>query len=328
MLFRSLVQDVRVAWWRAASAQRLHGEVVDAMRLADDALADARQAENEKLRSPLDSLRYQRQLTENLRLLESIQNELATARFELAALINTPVVQSLALDTDEQPGMGEFLGQSAQALEEMALAQNADLREQLYLRRIAATEARKVVARAYPNLTLSLGVQHDTDSYLIHPTWAEAGLQLGMNLLNLLALPAQQATAQASIDVADQRRLAAHVAVIAQVHVAREQLGGAQRQFERADTLWQLDSRLAELTAKREQAAAGSKLDRVAAQTTAIVSLLRRYQAMAQWHAAASRLQATLGVDPLPQSSDDLTLDALRAEVRQRLLKPGAKAAP
>ena len=216
-------------------------------------------------------------LFRSLRLLESIQSELATARYELAALINTPVVQDLALNTDEQPGMGAFMGMAPQALEEQALSQNADLREQLYLRRIAATEARKVVARAYPNLTLSLGVQHDTDSYLVHPSWAEAGLQLGMNLLNLLALPAQQATAQASIDVADQRRLTAHVAVIAQVHVAREQLGGAQRQFERADTLWQLDSRLAELTAKREQAAAGSKLDRVAAQTTAIVKIGRAH---------------------------------------------------
>lgn len=317
-----LVQDVRVAWWRAASAQRLRGEVAAAMKLADEALADSRQAAAEKLRNPLDNLRYQRQLTENLRLLESIEQELATARHELAALINVPVVQSLALDTDERPGTAGLLTQTPEALELRALTQNADLREQIYQRRVAATEARKVVARAYPNLTLSLGAHHDSDSYLVNPGWAEAGLQLGMNLLNLLALPAQQRTAQAAIDLADQRRLAAHVAVIAQVHVAREQLSGAQRQFERADALWQLDSRIAEQTAKREEANAGSKLDRVAAQTTSIVSLLRRYQAMAQWHAAASRLMATLGMDPLPQSSDDLTLDALRGQVRERVLKP------
>lgn len=317
-----LVQDVRVAWWRAASAQRLRGEVAAAMKLADEALADSRQAAAEKLRNPLDNLRYQRQLTENLRLLESIEQELATARHELAALINVPVVQSLALDTDERPGTAGLLTQTPEALELRALTQNADLREQIYQRRVAATEARKVVARAYPNLTLSLGANHDSDSYLVNPGWAEAGLQLGMNLLNLLALPAQQRTAQAAIDLADQRRLAAHVAVIAQVHVAREQLSGAQRQFERADALWQLDSRIAEQTAKREEANAGSKLDRVAAQTTSIVSLLRRYQAMAQWHAAASRLMATLGMDPLPQSSDDLTLDALRGQVRERVLKP------
>jgi len=156
----------------------------------------------------------------------------------------------------------------------------------------------------------------------VHSSWIEAGAQASFNLFNLLSLPAQQRTAQAAIDLADQRRLAAHVAVIAQVHIAREQLAGSKRQYERADTLWQLDQRILQQTEKREQAQAGNKLDRVAAQTTAIISLLRRYQALAQWHASVSRMQATLGVDPLPESADTLSLDAIRDQVRARLLQP------
>lgn len=315
-----LVQDVRVAYWRAASAQKLRSEVRAALALADEAMADSVKAEQEKLRSPLDTLRYQRQLVENMRLLEFIEQELATARFELAALINAPVSQALVLAAEEVPVAGDPLVQSAASMEEMALAQNADLREQAYQRRVAATEARKVVARAYPNLTLSLGAMHDTDSYLINPTWSEAGVTFGVNLFNLLTLPAQKRSAEAAVSLADQRRLAAHVAVITQVHIAREQLAGARRQFERADHLWKLDDRILDQTMKREEARAGSKLDRVAAQTTAIVSRLRRYQALAQWHGAVSRLQATLGVDPLPDSTDDMSLDQIRAEVRQRLL--------
>lgn len=315
-----LVQDVRVAYWRAASAQRLRSEVRASLQLAEEAMVDSRKAEQEKLRSPLDSLRYQRQLTENMRLLESIEQELVTARFDLAALINAPVVQELTLAADEMPGASDPLLMPVEAMEEQALAQNADLREHMYQRRIAAIEARKVLVRAYPNLTFSLGGSHDTDSYLIHSSWAEAGSQLGINLFNLLSLPAQKRTAEAAVSLADQRRLASHVAVVAQVHVAREQLAGARRQFERADALWKLDDSILQQTQRREQAQAGTKLDRVAAQTTAIISLLRRYQALAQWHAAVSRLQATLGVDPLPDSADDLSLEALREQVRQRLL--------
>ncbi len=315
-----LVQDVRVAYWRAASAQRLHDEVRASLKLADEALVDSRKAEAEKLRSPLDTLRYQRQLTENMRLLESIEQELVTARFDLAALINAPIVQNVKLSSEELPSRSDPLTVTAEAMEEQALAQNADLREHLYQRRIAALEARKVLVRAYPNLTFSIGANHDTDSYLVHPTWVDAGVQFGFNLFNLLSLPAQKRTAAAAEALADQRRLAAHVAVVTQVHVAREQLAGARRQFERADTLWQLDTRILEQTQRREQAQAGTKLDRVAAQTTTIISQLRRYQALAQWHAAVSRLQATLGVDPLPESTDDLSLDALRTQVRQRLL--------
>lgn len=315
-----LVQDVRVAYWRAASAQRLQGEVKQAIALANEAMDDARKAEEEKLRSPLDSLRYQRQLTENMRLLESIESELATARFELAALINVPVVQQVKYSTDPSLGSLDLLSTSAEAMEEQALAQNADLREHAYQRRIAATEARKVLVRHFPNLSLNLGARYDTDRYLVEKNWAEAGIQTSFNFINLLALPAQQRAAEAGIALADQRRLAAHVAVVTQVHVAREQLGAARKQLERANALWVLDDKIMQQMLRREQAQAGPKLERVASQTTMIISLLRRYQALAQVHAATSRLQATLGVDPLPDSSDDLSLEQLRSHVASRLL--------
>ncbi|MEY4753139.1 MAG: hypothetical protein RJA44_814 [Pseudomonadota bacterium] len=315
-----LVQDVRVAYWRAVSAQKLQDEVRQALALADDAMVDARRAEEERLRAPLDSLRYQRQLTENMRLLESIQQELASARFELAALINAPVTQDLQLTSSQDLPEKSLLDLSGESMEEMALAQNADLREHAYQRRIAAVEARKVLLRAYPNLSFNIGTRYDTDNYLVNPHWNEAGLNTSINLLNLVALPAQKRAAEAGIALADQRRLAAHVATVTQVYVAREQLAGARQQFKRSHTLWTFDVRIMEQMQLREQAQAGSKLERVAAQTTAIISLLRRYQALAQVHAATSRLQATLGIDPLPDSSDDLTLDQLRTQVRERLL--------
>ncbi|WP_119157890.1 TolC family protein [Caldimonas tepidiphila] len=314
-----LVQDVRVAFWRAASAQRLREDVQANLRLAEEALADARQAEAERLRSPLDSLRYQRQLTENMRLLEAIEQELVTARFELAALINAPVMLDARLAMEQELPAGDPLAMGVETMEELALAQNADLREQLYMRRVAALEARKVIARAYPNLSLNLGARYDSDKYLVHNNWAEAGLQASYNLFNLLSLPAQRRAAEAGIALADQRRLAAHVAVVTQVHVARAQFAGAQRQFERADALWRLDDRIAQQQLSREQAQAGSKLERVAAQTTSIVSLLRRYQALAQLHAAHSRLHATLGIDPLPVSTDELNVEQIAEQVRLRL---------
>jgi outer membrane protein TolC len=205
-------------------------------------------------------------------------------------------------------------------MEEQALAQNPDLREHVYQRRIAATEARKVLVRNFPNLSLNLGARYDTDRYLVEKNWAEAGLQTSFNFINLLALPAQQRAAEAGIALADQRRLAAHVAVVTQVHVAREQLSAARKQLERANALWVLDDKIMQQMLRREQAQAGSKLERVAAQTTMIISLLRRYQALAQVHAATSRLQATLGVDPLPESSDELSLEQLRGHVSSRLL--------
>ena len=57
---------------------------------------------------------------------------------ELAALINVPVVQALALDADERPGTGSLLSQSAEALELRALVSHLDAMADIAAAGIAA----------------------------------------------------------------------------------------------------------------------------------------------------------------------------------------------
>ncbi|HEY0288219.1 MAG TPA: TolC family protein [Pseudomonas sp.] len=293
-----LVQDVRTAFWRTASAQKLLQQVNDATALAESALTDARQAEAERLRAPVESLRYQRQVLENLRLLEAIEQELATARIELAALINAPLGLALQVVEPAQTFNKQILDLPVEQLEAQALAQNAELREQNYNSRIASQETRKTLLRLFPNLSFNYNLRHDSDKYMINNNWNEAGAQISFNLINLLSAPSQYRLAKAGISLADQRRVATQMAVLAQVHIARLQYANALHQYERADAIWQVDDRLNAQTANRAQAQTTSKLDTVASNTSAILSLLRRYQAMSVANAAASKLQATLGMEP------------------------------
>jgi len=306
-----LLQDVRTAFWRAVSAQKLEAEVRAATLTAEQALADAHQAETERLRNPLDSLRYQRQVLENLRLLEAIEQELSTAQTELALLINAPLGQPITLAEPRFQLDRQALLVPVAAMEATALEANADLREAHYNARIARDETRKTLVRLFPSLNLSYGVNYDTDSYLVNRQWNEAGAQLSFNLFNLLSGPSQLRLAEAGVALADQRRVSMQMAVLAQVHLARQQLINAQHQFTRADAIWEIDRRIAEHMSNRETIQVQSKLDRVANQTTAILSLLRRYQALAQAQTAEARLQATLGVEPEIGSVSELSLGEL-----------------
>lgn len=306
-----LMQDVRTAFWRAVSAQKLEAEVRATTLVAEEALADAHQAETERLRNPLDSLRYQRQVLENLRLLEAIEQELSTAQTELAALINAPLGQPIALVEPDFDLDRQALAVPVATMEEVAMVANADVREQHYSARIARDETRKTLTRLFPSLNFSYGVNYDTDSYLVNRQWNETGVQLSFNLFNLLTGPAQLKLAEAGVALADQRRVSMQMAVMAQVHLARQQLINAQHQFQRADSIWQVDRRISEHMSNREAIQVQSKLDRVANQTTAILSLLRRYQALAQAQTAEARLQATLGVEPKIGSVGEMSLDDL-----------------
>ena len=327
-----LAQDVRIAFWRAASAQSLQDRVRTTVSLAQQALEDARQSEAARVRSPADTLRYQRQLLENLRLLEAIAQELSAAQIELAWLINAPFNQTMRLieppddDTNQQ-----VLQAPIEQLEETALRQSAELREQHYNARIARVEARKTLVKLFPNLTFSYSLNYDTDNYLVNSRWNEAGLQLSFNLMNLATMDSQKKLAQAGIDLADQRRLTAHMAVLAQVHLARLQWINALRQMTRNKEIHDTDQRLSELMTNRADAQVQSKLEQVSANTGAILSQLRHYQSVAQVHAAEARLEASLGLDPVIDSVDTLALSDLANQLRKGRrweLAPAPQAVP
>jgi outer membrane protein TolC len=314
-----LVQDVRTVFWRVACAQKLRADIAATLAAAEDVLVDARRAEAERLRNPLEALRYQRQLLENLRLLETIDQELSTARIELASLVNLPLVQ--AITVVEPAGAVEARWQTipVEAMEEQAIANNADLRESFYNARIAREETRRALLKLFPGLTFNYGTNHSDDPYLINQTWTAAGVQVSFNLLGLLAAPTQIKLAEAGVALADQKRMATQMAVLTQLHVARLNYANALHQYERADAIWQVDREIASHVARREQAQTQTKLDRVSHQTAAILSELRRYQALSQVNSAASRLQATLGLEPKVAASGDAPLAELTAAVGESL---------
>lgn len=314
-----LMQDVRTAYWRAAAAQKLRDQVTATLALADDALKDSRKSEAERVRNPLDALRYQRQLLENLRLLEAISQELASAQIELASLVNAPLDRRIELaDTDAQNTDDAVFRLPIALLEQEALANNADLRETHYNARIARTETRRTLARLFPNISLNWGLKYDSDSYLLKNEWQEAGVQLSFNVFNLLTGPTQMKLAEAGVALADQRRMAMQLGVLTQMHLARLQLGNAKAQFERADAIFTVDQKIAEMVRNREAAQTQSKLDAVSNATTAILSLLRRYQALAQVQAAENRLMANLGLEPQVGSVGELSLAQMTDQLKRQ----------
>lgn len=307
-----LMQDVRTVYWRAAAAQRLADSVRQTIAMADEALADSRGAEAQRLRNPVDTLRYQRQLLENMRLLEAIGQELASAQVELSQLVNAPIGQRIALaELEAVNAADEPLAIPVRTLEEVTLANNADLREAHYNSRIARDEVRRTMARLFPNINVNWALRYDSDSYLVNKDWQEAGVQLSFNLFNLISGPSQMRLAEAGVALADQRRVAMQVGVITQMHLARLALDNARMQFARADSIYQVDKRLADLMQTRQEARTQSKLDAVSNATTAILSLLRRYQALAQVQTAENRLVASLGLEPRLGSMDALSVQEL-----------------
>ncbi|MDC7717520.1 TolC family protein [Vogesella sp. DC21W] len=315
----NLVQDVRTAYWRVVAAEKLNTSIRQTIRQGEEALADARKTEEEKLKSPLEPLRYQRQLLENLRMLELVEQELSTARIELAGLTHLPILQVRNLVEPRSAVSTVWLDTPVEQMETYALLQNPDLRESIYNARIAQQETRRAMLKMFPGLSFNFAVKNSDDSYLINQTWQETGVQVSFNLLGFLSMPAQRKLAEAGVTLAEQKRMATQMAVVSQVNIARLQYANAAAQFNRADAIASVDQRLADHVNNQVLAERQTKLDSVSQQTSYILSTLRRYQALSNAQAAGSRLQASLGLELPLDASRQTSLAELKTQVAKAL---------
>lgn len=314
----NLIQEVRTVYWRAVAAQQLGQLVKATIKEAEQALTFSRKIADERVRSPGEALRYQRNLLENLRLLENVDRELSAARIELADLIGAPIGSQIPL-AEPATAQPAPLDLTVERMEELALAQNAELREQFYNVRIATLETRKALIKLLPGISFEYGFNYDDDKFLINQQWQNAGLTVSYNLLNLLSAPSRMNLAEMGVKLAEARRMALQMALLTKVHLARHQYDDAMRQWQRAEAIYDVDRRLSELALSREQTQTAGNLDRIAANVTAILSSVRRYHAMAKVQEAASRVQASLGVEPRIGSLDDIELPELKQQIHHFL---------
>ena len=83
----NITQEVRAAYWRAVSAERLLEKIGPLIGRAQTALQDSRKVEAQQLRSPIEALQYQRELLDILRSLQGLRQDLMNSRTELAGLM-------------------------------------------------------------------------------------------------------------------------------------------------------------------------------------------------------------------------------------------------
>ena len=296
-VLNNLVREVQFAYWRMVAAQKLEDRVREAVTRAEEALFDAEQVELEKLRPPTEMLRYQKRLLNNIRRLETVNQQLSTARIELAALINvSPSTKFQLADVQTEALIIPEWEVPLDKMEMLAFQNNPDIREKLYQNRIGLDDAKKTLLRLLPGIDLSGGRNYDLNSFLDENRWYEWSATLSLNVLKFLSLNDQKRFNDANKTVSEAQRLSLRMAVLAQVHVADRQFFNSVKQFERSNKLFTIDQRLSSQIAERQESDMQSLLDRISQETAAIDSLMRLYQTYAEVIAAFGQIQSTLGV--------------------------------
>ncbi|MDE1149920.1 MAG: TolC family protein [Azospirillaceae bacterium] len=307
----AIVQQVRAAYWQAVAAERIGSRIDPVLADARAALVDAREVERQRLKPPLEALRYEKSTIEVIRQLENLQADLALAKTQLAALMGLPPGQTYQLALPENPTALPELKTPVAELERTALINRPELREQAYNRRIATDEVHKAFLKLFPNLTISGGLDYDSNSFLVNQRWAEGGLRMSWGLLNLLSGDDFMGLAETQRDQTEVRNLALSMAVLTQVNVAWQQLGRARTQYLEATELDGIEGRIYDQVLVQQQNNTESKVERVRAAGARIVAELSKARAYADMQNALASLYVSVGIDPLPQAVPDYSLKTL-----------------
>jgi outer membrane protein TolC len=325
-----VMQEVRAAYWKAVSAER----ILPSLRLLDEwvksALEKAQAVQDEKLSAPLVPLQYKLDLLNTQRYVQQLFRELATAKLQLAALMNLPPgqEQQLVLMVPEREAKTVTLPPDLTLLESRALEARPELRVLDYRRRINAEETKAAILEMMPSLHLVIGGNYSSNSFLFHNHWGAYAARASWNLLNLFRYPARVKTIEAQDTVLHTQHLALTMAILSQVHVSVAQVALAKQEVTTASLYYATQAQITEQTRLAwrtarlsEQAVLRERVAQVAAQL--------RYDAVeAEFQTAWAGLLAAVGEDVLPP---DLTREqsvgelALHLRTRWTQSKEGLK---
>lgn len=320
-----LLQDVRTAYWRAVSAERLRNQFQALGGSVDQALEQSRTVRERRLEAPIDALTYQRELLTIRRELQRLNRELSLAKVQLAALMNVRPDSDYQIVVPSRPLNSGVVSMSVSELEEMALLQRAELREVDYRKRSNAKETRIALVELLPGIDLTAGANHSSNSFLFEDDWLNWGAQISWNLLNVLKMPARMKQVEVQDLVLDAQRKALSMAILTQVHVSLAQISHAKD--EHATAREYNDTQRAIL----DQVAAAAGVKRASEQAlirermNGLLSEVRSDVAYADLENALASLFASVGMDPLPerdttflsQRFEETDVAALAGELQQ-----------
>ncbi|HCI14778.1 MAG: hypothetical protein A2063_06765 [Gallionellales bacterium GWA2_60_142] len=307
---QNIMQDVRHAYWRAYGAQNILPRLDALLVQVNDALKRSRSMEEQRLMAPIDALSYQRGLIDLYQQIMRHRQELASAKTELSALINVKPGTKLELSGDDNMDSlpGAKILNDMDALDQAALANRPELREEDYRKKVTVLEARKALFSLLPGIEINASANHDSNRFLFKNDWTETGATVSFNLLRAFSYSSMKDAQEVQAKLDDARRVALSMAVLAQVRIAGERYREAITDYAINKQAAEVDARIEKHVVSGVMANSESDMTLLRAKVKAALSEMQRYVSYAGLQMSYARVANSIGVDMLPDSPklDDL----------------------
>ncbi len=322
-----LLQDVRNAYWRAVSAERLLPQVQQLDSMIEKALSQSQAILERKLQAPLTPLNYRRDMLNIQREVQKLIRELSTAKIQLASLMGLPPGVPFAVQQPTRFSTPLLDNLDAERLEQQALEFRPELRTIDYQKRINAKEAKATLLELFPSMKLQFGGYYNSNSFFLYQNWLNYAAQVSWNLMGVFRVPAKYKAIEAQRAVLDAQSLALTMTVLTEVHVGAAQFILAKDELGNAGKYQETQQAIVEHTQSLWGTNSASDLVLLREKVNQVLAEVRLDVAQAGVETAYATLRSAVGEEAVPPSGPEQTLSGLTDSLRQ-LWEPVAVALP
>jgi outer membrane protein TolC len=296
---QNIIHDVVEAYWRAWNAQNLMGRMERLIEETDEVIEESKKLVDTGSQPKEEALRYQRTLMEIRTQLWEMRERMALSQTRLSTLINLRPGTQFSLDAPRIDEAPPLFNKTLEDLEQEALMNRPELREEDYRLRISRGDVKKAMLRMFPGIEITAGGHYDSNIYLFNQSWADGLVQVSWNLFNALRGMQGKKFRESQVELADTRRMALSMAVMTQVRLAAQRYDLARARYQSLTELSDVNEALRELV--QDSPDTTTRFERIQARAVSAASTMRSNLAFAEVQAAMSRLLNSIGVDPLPE---------------------------
>ena len=296
-----IIENVRVAYWRAVAATRLKRRLETLEGRVQRALSDTKKLIEGGESSPLTAYTYERELVEIQREIRKLSGDLSTAKAQLAALANIDPAQPYTIAMPSRMVPPARLSLSAEEMVQIALTNRSEMREIAYQQQINAREAEAAILEMLPGVNFTTSPNWDSNQYLYNSHWVSWGAQAGWNLIKVFSYPDRRAGIDAKDALLDTKALAVTMAIMTQVHVSRARLYHSRREYSSAEHFYDVQVRIMEQIRSALAAGKVSEQTAIREEMNTLVATVKRDMAFAELQSAVATALSSMGRVPSDQ---------------------------
>lgn len=326
-IVNKVIEDVRTAYWRAVSYQRLVGRMRALEGRVARALRDTRGLSSSGESSPLVALTYERELIEVKREVEMLEGELKVAKSQLAALMNVTPGTEFTLTVPKRASTRLTVPDNMPEMFRIAVENRPEMREVAYRTRINEKEVNAALLEILPGFNVYAGANYDSNEFIATNDWLSWGAKVSFNAMKLASMPAVNKKIEAEKEVLDARALSVAMAIMTQVHISRTRYAHFNKSYGTAAALSNVSHRILKQVRDETNAQKTSEQILIREEMNALLADAKLDMAYADLQNAYANIYASLGVDPFPAGlSTSSSIDQMALQLRTMWTDTGGPA--